>query len=145
MNPIIESDQVEAYIPQRAPMVMIDQLLHINETQATTSFMIKEGNILVKEGRFSSMGLIENMAQTAAIASGHYFISRGESVKKGFIGSVKNFIATKWPKVGEEIHTTIREVKEVMNIKIIEAEVHVQKELIASCELKIFILNEEGR
>jgi predicted hotdog family 3-hydroxylacyl-ACP dehydratase len=143
MKPIVDKDQIEQYIPQRAPMIMIDKLVRIEEDKVTTSFVIDSHNILVKDNLFSSMGLIENMAQTAAMASGHYFISRGESVKKGFIGSVKNFVASKWPSVGEEIYTTIREVQEVMNIKIIEAEVFLDENCIASCELKIFILEDD--
>ena len=51
---------ITTYIPQRPPMVMVDQILHSDETGTLTQFEVKADNIFIEKGRLAPPGLVEN-------------------------------------------------------------------------------------
>lgn len=125
-------------IPQRAPFVMIDELIDCNETGATTAFGIVADNIFVEEGVLGEPALVENIAQTAAARMGYICQQEQKSVPVGFIGVVQNLVINKRPLVGDQLKTTISIKNQVFNATIINGEVHLNGEVIASCDMKIF-------
>lgn len=141
MEPIVAKENILKYIPQRPPMVMVDMLQSSTLKSATSGFKIREDNIFLKEDKLDSPGLIENIAQTAAASAGYYFKKNDLPVKVGFIGSIKKLQIHAWPKVGDELITTIEEINEVMNVKIIEGSISSNGKAIASCEMKIFLMD----
>lgn len=141
MTVLASGKEILDLIPQRAPMVMIDTLYAVTDINARSGLTIMEENIFLKEGNLTSMGLVENMAQTAAAMAGFYFKSSGEQVKTGFIGSIKNLKIHQLPPVNSQLKTTITQIQEVMNIKIIKGEVLLDGELQAECEMKIFLVD----
>lgn len=128
-----------AYIPQRPPFVMIDEVLQADETVLRSAFTIREDNILVDEGHLSESGLVENMAQTAAAGTGVKAQREGRSAPVGFIGALKNLKVQSLPKVGDTITTEIVFVHTVMNANIVQGKVFLENREIAQCELKIFL------
>ena len=142
MKPILTDSELLEYIPQRPPIVMIDALYYASASSSKTGLTIDEDNLFLQNGKMSTMGLIENIAQTAAISAGYFYKSNNQPVKIGFIGSVKQLEVVHWPNVGDQIITEIKEIQEVMNIKIIEGIIYLNDDKIASCEMKIFILDE---
>ena len=60
---ILDSKSVQDLIPQKAPFVMVGELLIAEENKLETSFTISADNIMVENGKFSTPGLIENIAQ----------------------------------------------------------------------------------
>lgn len=128
-------------IPQRPPMVMIDTLYTVTEMKAESGLTVSADNIFVRDGQLTAMGLVENMAQTAAAMAGYYFKSQNEEVKTGFIGSIKNLKIQELPPLHAQLKTTITQIQEVMNIKIIKGEVFLGDELQAECEMKIFLVD----
>ena len=140
MEPLVKKENILDYIPQRPPMVMVDTLTKASLKSATSGFKIREDNIFLKEERLDSPGLIENIAQTAADSAGYHFKKNKLPVKVGFIGSIKKLQIKSWPMIGDELTTTIEEVNEVMNVKIIEGSISCKGIVIASCEMKIFLM-----
>ena len=140
MNLIVNKENILEYIPQRPPMVMVDSLIDASVKSATSCFLIKEDNIFLKDDFLSSPGLIENIAQTAAASAGYQFKENQLPVKIGFIGSIKKLAIHSWPKIGDELRTTIEEINEVMNVKIITGKISCNEKEIASCEMKIFLM-----
>ncbi len=140
MKPLVNSEEILAYIPQRPPIVMVDVLYNASLKSATSGFLIKENNIFLKGDYLDSPGLIENIAQTAAASAGYQFKKNAMPVKIGFIGSIKKLRINHWPKVGEELLTTIDEVNEVMSVKIIEGKITSNGKEVATCEMKIFLM-----
>jgi len=139
---------VEKLIPQGTPMVMVDSLLEHEEQRTLTGFNIEERNIFVSNGLFSEAGIIENMAQSAALRTGWMAMQENAGSEDfnppiGVIGSVKNFTLYQLPQVNTRISTEILVQTEVFNATIIKASVRADKELLAEAELKIFI-NEEA-
>ena len=139
----IKDIDILSLIPQRRPFVMIDRLLSFDEIESSTDFVIKEDNIFCKDGLFLETGIMENIAQTCAARIGYININNNESVKIGVIGSIKDLIITKLPKVGTRLVTKVKVLSEVFAITLVEAEVYDNDELIAKCEMKISLTDKE--
>ena len=136
-------DNIISLIPQRAPIVMVDEFLGIEDNLSKTAFTVKEENIFVDAGVMSECGLIEHIAQSAAARVGYLFTEAGKPIPIGYIGSVNNFEIKEFPKVGETIFTNIEVLQEVMGITLIMAHCYINKVEIASCKMKIFLeINE---
>lgn len=130
-------------IPQQPPFVFISELKEINGNRCTTSFLITEKCLLVKDGKLSSGGLIENMAQSAAAKVGYEYKLANKTIPVGFIGDVRHFENSNLPLIGEEIFTTIEIENEVFGVTLISGKVKLNGEKIASCKMKIFIDEEK--
>lgn len=118
---------------------MVDTLLHADETSARCSFHIPADHVMVDNGIFTEGGLLENMAQTAAAHAGYLALSGNGLVKAGFIASVKDFIIFKSVNAGDHLQTSVVIESDFAGINIANGTVWHNEELVASCELKIFI------
>lgn len=126
-------------IPQRPPFVMVEQLLFADEKRAESTFTISEENVLTDQGCFSEAGVIENIAQSAALHAGVIARKLGKESPRGMIGGIKNLNIVRLPKVDEKIYTNVSLEHEVINAKIVHGTVSVGKEVIAECEMKVFL------
>ncbi|MEX6688115.1 3-hydroxyacyl-ACP dehydratase [Danxiaibacter flavus] len=126
-------------IPQAPPFVMVDRLLQADETTARTSFRIVEENVFVENGFFKEPGLLENIAQTAAAGAGFKAQQENKPVATGFIGAIKNFEVFDLPVINDEIVTEVVIKNQVFNVTIIEGKIWLNENIIASCEMKLFI------
>jgi 3-hydroxyacyl-[acyl-carrier-protein] dehydratase len=130
---------VKLIIPQREPIIMIDEIVNHSDVKTTTSLTINETNIFVEENIFQSSGLIENMAQSSAARMGIQTNKEGNKPLLGYIASIKNLMVNRLPEVGEKILTEIIIANKINNIIVIKAEGKVDNIIISSCELKVFI------
>ncbi|POY36540.1 3-hydroxyacyl-ACP dehydratase [Solitalea longa] len=126
-------------IPQRAPFVMVDELLLTDEKCSRTKFSINAENLFVENGKFTEPGLVENIAQTAAARVGYIANQLQQAVPVGFIGAVKNLEVFSLPNVNETIETEIAIENEVFNVTVISGKVWCNDALLAQCEMKIVI------
>ena len=126
-------------IPQRPPIVMVDVVWSADEQSADTGLTIQEDNIFVKDGLFREPGLIEHIAQSAAAFAGYGTFVRGEEPKLGFIGEIKDCVFNLMPPVGSELRTHIQLVTVIGGIRLINAEVRLKDELVATCVMKFFL------
>ncbi|HLU18041.1 MAG TPA: hypothetical protein VKZ76_08330 [Edaphocola sp.] len=128
------------YVPQAAPFLMVDTLLHTDEQQTSCSLTIQADNILLTtDGYFSEAGLIESMAQTAAAGTGYKAATQNTAPPVGFIGQVKQCRIMQLPKVGDTIVCTTTTTQQVMNASIVSATVSLKDAIIAQAEFKIFL------
>jgi 3-hydroxyacyl-[acyl-carrier-protein] dehydratase len=135
---IVQEDHIQDYIPQRPPMVMVHALQEVHETFARTQFTIREENIFVKDGLFQEPGLIENIAQTAAVHAGYFNKQSQSDVKIGYIAAIKSLQIHHLPKLGATIETLIEIKNVVMNVVIAEGRIFEKDVLIAQGEIRIF-------
>lgn len=135
----IHTDDITAYIPQRAPIVMVGGILEVKDNMTRTGLQIAPDNLFVEEGVLKSPGLLENMAQTAAARVGYIAQQENTPVPIGFIGAVKDFEVFEFPPAGSFIETTTEIVSQVFNATMVAAKVQLNGKVIAQCELKIFI------
>jgi predicted hotdog family 3-hydroxylacyl-ACP dehydratase len=136
--------ELKKLLPQKDPFVMVDCLYECNEKLVRTGFQPGEKNIFSVNGFFTEPGLIENMAQSAAAGTGYFFTTQNKEVPVGFIGAVKDFRLFRLPAVNEPLETEIHVIAEVMNASVIRATVSCRGEELASCEMKIFLLDTTG-
>jgi 3-hydroxymyristoyl/3-hydroxydecanoyl-(acyl carrier protein) dehydratase len=131
-------------LPQQPPFVMVDTLLFCDHETTKTALTVRKDNIFFDNGVLSESGVIENIAQTCAARMG--FINKylcNDTVKIGFIGSIKDLTFNELPKTGDQLTTSIETVSEVFAITLVNAKVEVDGKLIASCEMKISITDKE--
>ena len=120
-------------------MVMVGEIVEVQEEEILTQFFISEDNLLVENGFLSESGIIENIAQTAAAFSGVKAKMNNENVKVGFIGSVRNLQIDSLPKVDSTIQTSVKLVGKVMNVDMIEGKITQDGNIVAQCEMRIFL------
>lgn len=145
---LVSREDVLKFIPQRAPIVVVHGLLEHAENASVSEFHVEHDHLFVRDGKFLPSGLMENIAQTSALRSGYHFSKQMEAggEKKeppiGFIGALKNFVVTDLPSVGSVLRTTVTVLHEVMGMQVVEAHVQCGRNVIASCEMKIFLSQE---
>lgn len=140
---LVEKGSITDFLPQRPPMVMVDGLLSSDEKQTISLFMPGIDNLLCLDGYFTEPGLIENMAQTAALRAGWESAKKREEVATGFIGAVKNFRLHRLPLADEQLTTTITVTQMVWQMTRVQATVHAGGQIAAEAELSIFTLTEQ--
>jgi len=136
---IIAQDNITTIIPQRPPFVMIDQLVSCNETGSDTTFLIKADNILVDGGELSEAGITENIAQTAAAGLGYMMLKNNTSIVIGYIAAIKNLEIFSQPKIGNVIATNVTITNQVFDVTIITGTVKCDNQMLAKCEMKIYL------
>ncbi|HEY1406572.1 MAG TPA: hydroxymyristoyl-ACP dehydratase [Spirochaetota bacterium] len=136
---LIDENSITEIIPQRPPIVMIDRLHLSDDRQTVTSLTVREDNIFCENNKLTEPGLIENIAQSAAARVGYIAKTTGVDVPLGFIAAVSGLSITALPNVDDTIETTVVVENEVIGITIISGTVRLRDEIIASCEMKIFL------
>lgn len=146
---LVSREDVLKFIPQRPPIVVVHGLTEHSENTSKSVFEVENDHLFTREGKFLPSGLMENIAQTAALRSGYHFaeqMKNGEGEEKqppiGFIGSLKNFIVNELPAIGSVLETTVTVLHEVMGMQVVEAAVRAEGKTIATCEMKIFLSEE---
>lgn len=142
---ISDIDFIKRLIPQKDPFVMIDKLLYFDSEKVISGLKITSDNMLSADGYFTEGGLIENMAQSIALHRGYRgYVNRGKDKKPktGFIGSIKHATIYILPKIGTELITTVAIIAEIMQVSLVEINVHDSEgNLIASSEMKTIIVD----
>ena len=136
---LVEKSDIQQYIPQRAPLVMVDELVQMDEHTTATRFTPELDNFFADNGLFRESGLIEHMAQSAAAGVGYWYKSQNKEVPLGYIGAVQKFKLEQLPEANKTLETKIETIHQVMTTKVIKATVSCNEKLIATCEMKIFI------
>lgn len=139
---IANKDTITDYIPQRQPFVLVGTLEYSDGEKTVSTFEISEDMIMVSGGFLSEGGLIENIAQTAAAGVGYLFHKENKPAPVGFIAAIKNLEIMKLPLVGSTIKTTVTIKNQVMDFSIINGQVFSGEEIIADCEMRIFVKKE---
>lgn len=124
-------------IPQRPPFVMVDRVLSCDMEEAVTELLVVEDNIFLDDHKLAPAGMIENMAQSCAARMGCVNRLRGESVKIGFIGDIRDCRIIRQPRCGETLTTHVHIIEEVFSLTLANVTVMVNDEEIASARIKI--------
>ena len=139
-KPLFEGEGIKELIPQRDPIMMVDAFYTADEMCCDTGLLIKEDNIFCENGELLEPGLIEHIAQSASAFAGYKEkLKNSENPPVGYIGEIKKFKLVRRPKAGERVLTHIQTVSEIMNVSLIKTEAKVNDEVVASCQMKIFI------
>lgn len=143
---LVSEDNILELIPQRPPMVMVDELVLCNEKQVISHFTIQADNIFMDRNGFTAPGMMEVMAQTAAARNGYLMKNQANGANKkvpiGVIGSIKNFKQFFQPCSDSKLITTLDIAYELMNVTRVTAKVELDGQLVAKGELQIYITEQ---
>ncbi|MEO6669709.1 MAG: 3-hydroxyacyl-ACP dehydratase [Ferruginibacter sp.] len=137
---LVSKENIVSLIPQKAPFVMIDQLIETDETTTRTTFMVREDNIFVEDGILREPALVENIAQTAAARAGYLVQKENLPVRVGYIGAIKDLEIFILPKINDNLETEIVIMNQVFDVTLIAGTVRCNGRVMAQCEMKIFII-----
>ena len=138
MKPLFDHTTIQELIPQREPMVEVDTFYGIEDDVAWAGLTITPENIFTQDDHFTTEGLMEHMAQSAAARAGYVALKDQQPVALGYIGAVNKAEFGRLPRVGERLLTRVEVIQEVMDITLIEVECRVEEEMVAKCRMKIF-------
>lgn len=124
---------------------MIDRIVDFEFSCTKTSFAVTSDCIFVENGRLTPDGIVENVAQTCAARMGCINFLHHESVKLGFIGSVRDMNFHRLPLIGETLTTSIVVREEVFRMTLVDAEVRTGHEVIATAEMKIALSETDAQ
>jgi 3-hydroxymyristoyl/3-hydroxydecanoyl-(acyl carrier protein) dehydratase len=136
---LLGKEDVEKIIPQKSPMAMVDGLLEQETDFSISQLKILKENIFCENGFFSEAGIIENIAQTAALRNSYEAVLENKEPQIGYIGSLKRIKIYHLPKVNSIIKTKIIILNNLMNVSIIKGETFCEGQLIAEGEMNIFL------
>jgi predicted hotdog family 3-hydroxylacyl-ACP dehydratase len=144
-NPV----DIKKYLPHRAPMLMVDMILEMDDEKVETVFEIKEGNIFLENDFFTESGLVENMAQTcSSVVAKDYFIDENNNDKTGvnvvgFISGIKTLKIYSLPHVGNVIYTKAflvsKFITESYSLCTMKCQTFRTDELLLEGEITLFI------
>ncbi|MGM5631284.1 hypothetical protein O2K51_10320 [Apibacter raozihei] len=138
MEALVTKDNIKKLIPQREPVLLVDELLNYSEEDATSVFFIPQDHIFVNQaGYLEESGLIENMAQTTAMHMGYEFYKNGVPAPEGYIGSIRKLHVYALPLSGTSIKTHITKLNEILGVVIVSAEVIYNDKIIAQGEMRL--------
>lgn len=135
---------IKKLIPQRSPIMMVDELLEVHDDVARCSLTIREDNFFLElDGAIAEPGVIEHIAQSASAFAGYSAIQAGATEPPvGYIGEVKRFRLNRRPRKGETLVTTITMGPTVGGVTIITGETVSGEETIATTQMKIYVAGE---
>ena len=139
-----EQIPVDTLLPQRPPFLFVDRLLHYDKDVTRTAFRVPETGLFVEDGRFRTAGLVEHMAQSAALRIG--YVSRyvlHVPVRVGYIGSVRKLEVFQNPIAGQVLETSVFVREEIFGITLADVEVRCGTEPVARASLKTALSDKE--
>ncbi|HON55292.1 MAG TPA: hydroxymyristoyl-ACP dehydratase [Bacteroidales bacterium] len=140
---LISGEEILTFIPQRFPIVMVDSYYGKNGNISYTGYTPAENTLFCRNGVFTESGIIEHMAQSAALSVGVDFKSRGEVIPVGFIGALSKLKIERLPETGHMLETTVSEIQKYQDISLVSVRVESFGKVVAEGELKIFLQREE--
>lgn len=140
-----EEIDIRNFLPHRAPMLMVDELVAIDDRSASCRFHITDSCLFVKNGELSGAGLIEHAAQTSTTVVGQRFFFDGRSGAPvlGFISAVKNIEIGPLPRSHQTLITRSTLVTHVPNgpvsLCVMEVGSTVDGRPVLSCSMNFVI------
>ena len=131
-------DDIIKYIPQRDPIVMVHELVEADDDHAVTNLMIESDNVFVSNEYFKEPGLVENIAQTAAMHVGYQCALKNIPIPIGYIAAVKDLKIFSLPRQNTRIATSVKITNKVLDVTVVEGKVEQDGNLLCSCEMRIF-------
>ncbi len=138
-SPISDIKRIEKLLPHREPMIMVDTLEYFSIKRGICRLSISENNIFVSNGFFSETGILEHMAQTAALHIGYKQSLNNIEAKEGFIGAIKSSEIISLPKLNDTLSTEIEVVYEITNMTMVKIKTSVGGKVIAMSEMNTIL------
>lgn len=95
---------VAELVPQRPPMLLLDEVAAASRDAITCTAIVREGNPLVRDGRAHASAVLEYMAQTIAALAGLRAREAGQPPAIGLIAACRDLdLAAEHLSVGDRL------------------------------------------
>lgn len=135
-------EDITRFIPQRDPIVMVHNLLEATDKSAVTEFDIAPDNVFIFEGFFQEPGMVENIAQTAAVYIGYQFMLKNLPIPIGYIAAIQDLKVEDLPPAHARLTTRVNVTNRVLDVTVVQGTVEVAGRVLCSCEMKVFAKNQ---
>lgn len=130
--------EIEALIPHRDRMKLIDEIVDITAVQAITQTVVSDRLPLYQEGYVDTLIIIEIVAQTAAV---HVSWKSGLAEKGsggGLLAGIKtaDFLLERVP-LHTVLTTTVKPLYSAENYTVLEGTVRTEQETIGRVEIQV--------
>ncbi|MGJ8591520.1 MAG: hypothetical protein ACSHXF_03170 [Aquaticitalea sp.] len=142
-EPISDVAAIQKLLPHREPMIMVDSLCYFDGVKAVVGLTVLISNIFVESEKFAETGLIEHMAQTAALMTGYKYNSQNLPIKDGFIASIKNLKIETLPNRDDMISTEAKITYELANMTNVTLVSKHNETILASAEMTLVLKENE--
>jgi len=134
---IISKAEIEQYIPQRFPFIMIDNLVEATQEEFETDFRVLPDNIFIEKGVLREFALIENIAQSCSAGLAITNKSSGKKNADGFIGAISKLKLYDLPVINDTIRTKVKLLAQLENLFLLKGENFVNGRKLLECEIKL--------
>lgn len=138
-EPITDLALIKKLIPHREPMIMVDALMYVDDSKAISQLTVTNTNLFVEKNKFSETGLIEHIAQTAALLTGYKYQSGNLPIQDGFIAAIKNLNIERLPFTMETISTEAKITYQLASLSIVQITSFIKEQTIASAEMTLVL------
>ena len=135
------SDQykIEDFIPQRRPMLLIDEFVQATWDQAQVRTEVRDSWPLAHCGQVDPVVLIEVVAQTAGVLAGWRKRDKEKQGGRGWlVGIRKTRLDTKPLVVGSKLDSHVEVGYEIDNYAVFKGRVELDGHEIAAVEIQTF-------
>lgn len=137
---LITAGEILDCIPQRTPIVMVDTFYGIDERGcARSGLTVTADNLFVADGVLDECGIVEHIAQSAALRAGYMSRTMGQRVLLGTSGAVNDLKVHFLPPVGSRLVTQNVIEQTVMNVTLLSARTEWRRKPVAECRMKIYL------
>lgn len=123
-------------------MVMVHELVSATPDELLSRFDVLATDVFAEDGVLLEGGVIENVAQTAALGMGYSSAMQGAPPPVGFIGAVSKLVIDRLPRIGETLHTSVRVTHRLEQVQVLHGTVRVGEEQLAEMEMKVFLVGD---
>ncbi len=139
---LASKEEITRFIPQRDPIVMVHNLIEATDKTSVTEFFIEPDNVFVFEGHLQEPGMVENIAQTAAVYIGYQFMLKNLPIPIGYIAAIQDLKVEALPAVKSKLVTRVNVTNRVLDVTVVQGVVEVDGKILCSCEMKVFAKNQ---
>ena len=140
-RPLVSPADVTAYIPQRAPFILIDTLYQCAPGEARAGLLVPSDHLLVQDGYLSEAGILESMAQAVALKSGYEACAQaaGAPPRVGFIAALKAVQLHALAPVGCTLVTHVEVLLQALDVLVVKTSCGYHTTPVAQCEMRLFL------
>ena len=134
---IVTKENIQDFIPQRPPFVMIDNLLEATGDHFKTDFKVLPDNIFVENGKLREFAMIENIAQSSSVGMAKAKKYPSGKKPEGYLGAVSKLKLYGLPAVDSTIYTVVTLIVQLENMFLLKGETWFNDKKLMECELKL--------
>jgi predicted hotdog family 3-hydroxylacyl-ACP dehydratase len=130
---------IDALLPHRPPMILLDEVLSADETSLTAAVTIREDSLFIEPGGVPSHIGIEYMAQACGAYAGLKALERGEPVRVGFLLGTRRYeVRVPWLRLGDSMIVSVSEIYRDTQMGAFKCRIERQGELVATAQLSVY-------